>query len=664
MTSSDNPVNLDIQDDTAVTANFNPEQASIAVDKTANPTEVSEPGGLVAFTVRVDNTSATKSVTLDSLSDSIHGDLDGQGSCAVPQTIPAGGYYECGFSATVSGNAGDVETDVITASAIDDNGNAVSEDDDAMVTITDLPSSIEVTKTANPTEVPEPGGIVAFTVRVEDPSAADSVTLDSLSNSIHRELNRQGDCAVPQPIPAGGYYQCSFSVTVSGIPGYVETDVVTALASDDDGNPLSEDDDAIVTVTDLPSSIEVTKTATPTEVNEPGGLVQFSVRVDNTSTADSVTLESLTDTIYGDLDGQGSCAVPQTIPAGGYYQCSFSATVSGADGYAETNVVTATGSDDDGSLVSGEDDATVTVTNEPSGIEVTKTANPTEVPEPGGIVEFSVRVDNISTADSITLESLNNSIHGDLDGQGDCAVPQTIPVGGYYECSFNVTVSGTSGEVEIDVVTASGSDEDANPVSAEDDATVTIVGPVSCVFIQRDSFGEVADTYVWEGQPTAYYNINRLRTGYTNVSGYGEGENRTLLYFGLDWLPAGASIQSATMGVWGMHPGSGHPVGIYRITQPWVETYVTWNNNAAHFDPGSQWGGFTGAGYAQMTADVTDLVSYWVDGSAINYGMMLIDESEEPYNLETGDQYWSSEDYRDFRRPWLEVCYIEYLTNI
>ena len=664
MTSSDNPVDLDIQEDTAVTANFNPEQASISVDKTANPTEVPEPGGQVAFTVRVDNTSASKSVTLDTLSDSIHGDLNGQGNCTVPQTIPTSGYYECSFSATVSGNAGEVETDVVTATGSDDDGNSVSNDDDAMVTITDLPSSIEVTKTATPTEVPEPGGLVEFTVRVENTSAADSVTLDSLIDTIHGDLNGQGDCAVPQTIPSGGYYECSFSATVSGIPGYVEVDVVTASGNDDDGNPLSGEDDATVTVTDLPSSIEVTKTATPTEVNEPGGPVEFTVRVENTSAADSITLESLNDTIYGDLTGQGSCTVPQTIPVGGYYECSFSATVSGADGYVEVNVVTATGSDDDGAPVSGEDDATVTVTNEPSGIDVTKTANPTAVAEPGGMVEFTVLVDNISTADAITLESLGDSIYGDLNGQGNCAVPQTIPVGGSYQCSFSVTVSGTSGDVEIDVVTATGIDEDSNPVSAEDDATVTIVGPISCVFIQRDSFGDVADTYVWEGQPTAYYNFNRLRTGYTNVSGFGEGENRTLMYFGLDWLPAGASIQSATMGIWGMHPGSSHPVGIYRITQPWVESYVTWNNNASHFDPGIQWGSFTGAGYAQMTADVTDLVSTWADGSAINYGMMLLDVSEEPYNLEIGDQYWSSEDYRDFRRPWLEVCYIEYLTNI
>ena len=57
-----------------------------------------------------------------------------------------------------------------------------------------------------------------------------------------------------------------FSAPVIGNPGDVETDVVTASGTDDDGNPVSDDDDATVTISDTPSSIEVTKTATP-----PGG---------------------------------------------------------------------------------------------------------------------------------------------------------------------------------------------------------------------------------------------------------------------------------------------------------------------------------------------------------------------------------------------------------
>jgi len=221
---------------------------SIEVDKTADPTSVDEPGGEVEFTVRVTNTSE-EAVTLTSLLDDVHGDLNGQGTCSVEQEIAAGEYYECSFSAGVIGDAGDSETDTVTATAEDGEGNEVEAEDDATVTITDVPSEIEVDKTADPTEVAEPGGEVEFTVRVDNTSAVDSVTIDSLTDTVYGDLNGQGDCAVPQTIPAGGYYECSFSATVSGEAGDSETDVVTASGTDDDGNPVSDSDDATVTIT-------------------------------------------------------------------------------------------------------------------------------------------------------------------------------------------------------------------------------------------------------------------------------------------------------------------------------------------------------------------------------------------------------------------------------
>ena len=148
---------------------------SIGVEKTADPTSVSEPGGSVTFDVVVNNTG-DRIVTLTTLVDDIHGDLNGQGTCSLPQDIAIGGFYACAFSADVTGNAGDSETDVVTASGNDDDGNPVSDDDDATVTVTDSPSSIQVTKTADPDEVAEPGGLVNFTVRVNNHSTVDSVT--------------------------------------------------------------------------------------------------------------------------------------------------------------------------------------------------------------------------------------------------------------------------------------------------------------------------------------------------------------------------------------------------------------------------------------------------------------------------------------------------------
>ncbi len=69
---------------------------------------------------------------------------------------------------------------------------------------------------------------------------------------------------------------------------------------------MTGSDDATVEITDVPSSIVVTKTASPTSLPEPGGNVVFTVQVQNTSTVDNVTIDTLNDTIYGNLNGKGS----------------------------------------------------------------------------------------------------------------------------------------------------------------------------------------------------------------------------------------------------------------------------------------------------------------------------------------------------------------------
>jgi len=612
-----NPVS-DFDDATVTVTDVTP---SITVDKSANPTSVSEPGGSVTFSVQVTNNSVSSDpVTITSLSDSIHGNLNGQGTCAVPQTIAAGDTYSCSFTATVSGDAGDSETDVVTASGTDDEGNPVSDTDDATVTVTNTPPTVAVSKTndadgdtvytddesidepggsvpfkvvvtntsnedvtiislsdagkgtcatgatlapgasytctfsesvtgdagdtftksvsvtvedndgatasasddtlvrivnvdptatvdktAAPTSINEPGGTVTFSVVVTNTSTVESLTLSALSDDIYGNIADNGNvnlvsttCSVPQTIAANnGTYNCSFSALVSGNAGDSETDTVTATLSDNEGNTITPSDQATVTITDVTPSITVVKSASPISVSEPGGSVTYTVTVTNTS-IEAVTLTSLSDNVFGNLNGQGSCATGGTIAAnGGTYTCSFSQTVSGDAGDTHTNVVTAQAQDDEGNTASDTDDATVTVTDVTPSITVVKEANPTSVSEPGGSVTFSVQVTNNSvSSDPVTIDTLSDSIHGNLDGQGTCSVPQTIQPGDTYSCSFTATVSGDAGDSETDVVTASGTDDEGNPVSDSDDATVTVTNtpPTVAVSKTNDADGDTVYT--------------------------------------------------------------------------------------------------------------------------------------------------------------------------
>ncbi len=126
------------------------------------------------------------------------------------------------------------------------------------------------------------------------------------------------------------------------------------------------------TFTDEPlASLEVAKTADPTRVYEPGGWVDFEVKVENNSPVE-LTLTSLSDDVYGDVTDTANpdldsttCSVPQILPAGDSYTCHFEAEVTGVVGEEQTDTMTATASDPAGALVVGQDEATVLILGEP-----------------------------------------------------------------------------------------------------------------------------------------------------------------------------------------------------------------------------------------------------------------------------------------------------------
>ncbi len=461
--------------------------SAISVTKSADPSQLPEPGGPVTFSLTIDNDSAVDSITLESLVDDIHGDLDGLGDCALPQAIDAGDSYSCSFTVPVNGAPGDVETDTVTAGATDDDGNALSETGSASVTITDTPSAMRLSKTADPTELSEPGGPVTFSLVIDNDSAVDSITLDSLVDAPFGDVTAlPGDCAVPQTIVAGGSYSCTFSAQVSGNAGDTVSDTVTASATDDDGNALSETAGASVDITDTPPTMVVTKSADPATIAEPGGPVQFSVSVENTS-PEPITLSTLTDDVYGDLDGRGDCSLPQTIAVGDTYSCSAIGPVTGDAGDVREDIIEAIASDDDGNTITETAEAQVVITDVQPAIAVAKRATPSSVPEPGGPVSFTVQASNPSI-EPVILESLVDDIHGDLDGQGTCQLPQTLTAGGgTYTCSFTAVVSGDVGDSETDTVTATGRDNEGNPAQATAQATVTITDVLPGIDLQKSA---------------------------------------------------------------------------------------------------------------------------------------------------------------------------------
>ncbi len=449
----------------------------------------------MTFTVVVRNTSTVDSVTIDTLTDDIHGDLAGQGTCAVPQVIAAGGSSSCTFNAAVTGNAGATETDTVTASGTDDDRDPVSASGSATVTITDTPSSLAVTKTANPTSLPEPGGSVLFTLVVRNTSAVDSITVTSLVDDVHGDVTNVAGtitattCLVPPwTIAAGGSSSCTFTATVTGNAGASETDTVTASGTDDDRNPVSASGSATVTFTDVKPTMTITKTADPATLPEPGGPVAFTLLVQNTA-PEAIVLTSARDDVYGDLNGKGDCVLPYTIVAGGSFTCTATGPVTGDAGDRRTDTITAIAQDDDGNTVTEDAEATVEITNVDPSISAAKRAEPIELPEPGGPVAFTIRVENPSPVEDVVLTSLVDDVYGDVTvAPSTCKLPQTLTKsGGTYTCSFSRMVNGDAGEVKTDTITASAADNEGNRDEATASASVTITNVEPRLSVQKSA---------------------------------------------------------------------------------------------------------------------------------------------------------------------------------
>ena len=473
---------------------------------------VSEPGGIVTYVVGVANTSDTESISVTELTDDLYGDVFTKGTCAQSSRSLLLGprdYLVCTFKEQVTGQSGDVITDVITANGLSVGGQSLSESDSASVFIYDVAAAIEVKKTAIPPELPEPGGTFSFELSIQNISPTDTVTLDSITDRIglvDTDVTTipGSTCSVPQTLVLGAFYKCTFDIVFTGAPGDYQVDTVTVLATDDDGRSIGDFAFAQVVISDVPAGIEVVKTAFPTEIND-GDPVTFNVTVSNSSATDTVTISSLRDDLYGDISQvQGdiqstSCTLNQMLVPGASYPCDFVAIVNAGVPLPAvvTDIVIASGGDDEvpANVVTASDTASVIVvagvTVPPNSLEITKLAVPTTMPEPGGDVRYLVFMYNPSVND-ITVTSLVDDIY-DLQGTepgkepvlfaNNCAPPINIDAGGFTICDFGGQVSGNAGDLVTDVVTAEACvlpTCSAPFLSATDDATVSITpGPAS-----------------------------------------------------------------------------------------------------------------------------------------------------------------------------------------
>jgi uncharacterized repeat protein (TIGR01451 family) len=353
----------------------------------------------------------------------------------------------------------------------------LGEDVTCTITNDDRPATLIVIKNV----VNDDGGTATasdFQMTIDGVTAQGGNTFaGAAAPGVSKTLTSVGTYSVAE-LPVAGYTQTGASADCQGTIALGQTKTCTITNND---NPP--------TIT-ARGSILVQKSADPTSVKEPGGPVDFTVTITNTSSI-GVTIDSVVDSVYGDLDdtdgGAGVFDTPINLAPGEKVSKTFQRNVTGTGGQVHTNVVTASGSDAAGNKVSDSDDARVEITPRLIDLVVVKTAtSPTPL---NGIVNYSMTVankgpdtaTNVMLADpaptGITYLTVNTS-------KGTCNLNAsliTCSLGSLTageSVTINVTARATAVGTHTNVATVTGGGgRETNPADNVDDAITIVPAP-------------------------------------------------------------------------------------------------------------------------------------------------------------------------------------------
>ncbi len=221
--------------------------------------------------------------------------------------------------------------------------------------------------------------------------------------------------------------------------------------------------------------IEVRKAPSRAWVIAPSGTVSNKVRVQNTYLDRSVTVTALNDERMGNLNGSGSCALPQTLAPGEMYSCTTATeTISGVAAAEVSSTVTAT-ADANGTLVTDSDKSTVQVIATAPVFRLRTVVGPGQINYPGATVRFNVTMMNLDLERSTTVTSLTSPTFGDLSSE--CGLPAALGPNELKYCHVDRFVTGSVGSKPTFSFTGSAT-YDSGVLTSTSSQTVTINPPV------------------------------------------------------------------------------------------------------------------------------------------------------------------------------------------
>jgi hypothetical protein len=230
------------------------------------------------------------------------------------------------------------------------------------------------------------------------------------------------------------------------------------------------------------SILTITTTADPTSVDEPGGVISYTVSVTNITDTIDITITALTDN-SGDLNGKGDCSTSSLVlnPSQNY-TCSYTATVSGNGGQSITNTITATAQYSGTTQAQASDDATVTINditpsitvqldNDASGDDI---FTDNEEGTPNTSVTFQLVITN-NTNEDVTIDTISDDHSSPMTSSKSpsCAsISTNLAANSSVTCYYDGIIPNDDNLNEVYTVTVDVLDDETNPGSDDDTSTV------------------------------------------------------------------------------------------------------------------------------------------------------------------------------------------------
>lgn len=425
-------------------------------------------GATAVFTVTIENTGSVDLTNIQVSSANVP-------DCnrTLPDKLEAGKSLKS-FACIVTDVQARIDNEIIVKALEPNTQTQVSTDAEAVVRVLQN-VSIDIAPDPKVGNTLVKGQDAVFNVTVVNPSQAD-LTAVEVKATIDTDLVALGIAMPAAPVPAtacdkvignlGPGKETTYSCTIPNVQASFQIEVQVSALIDEITETADFDIDEVSVINMTLEVFAVPFELLAGEVTP----VEFNMTLSNVSNV-PLTLSTLVSNLHGNLlDGANGNVTDNTcpglnlaIPAGEVRTCSYKVSLM-LQSSALTNVVTAGITGGNNQQLTVVDEALVSVADF-SPLVVVVNADPSSVIAPGGLVNLHVQVTN-NTSSELTIDALNDSILGSLDGEGNCEIPRAVQGNGSYSCTYTVEISGKAGDVVTHVVTAIADAKEASNSAA------------------------------------------------------------------------------------------------------------------------------------------------------------------------------------------------------